>query len=141
MKAANCPAGTIITVPKGLVTHFGVYIGNGRVIDNSREAVGVSERSQEAFSSGKEIGFFDIPNTQNEGEHRVACAKEHLGQAYRLLSWNCEHFSKLVSTNRASSTQVTGMVVGATLGTAYGKSVQAAVLGGVAGLLIARCLA
>ncbi|WP_162265868.1 lecithin retinol acyltransferase family protein [Celeribacter ethanolicus] len=108
-------AGTIIKTLKFPVTHYGIYIGNGQVIDNSpkRGAVGVTTISD--FKRDGVCEIVNAPPSTQEGSRRCGLAHQRIGKPYHLLQQNCEHFVTEIMTGTAKSTQV---AIAATIGIA-----------------------
>ncbi|SFU58278.1 Lecithin retinol acyltransferase [Aliiroseovarius crassostreae] len=140
MNINNCPPGTTLIVSKPPVMHFGIYAGNGRVIDNSPRTGCVSERSLEDFSNGNKVQIRDIPATPAQGIERLQQARNHLGTRYNLLNWNCEQFVNFICGGRARSTQLIGITTGALLGAATGSSWRNVMIGSFAGLLLSKSI-
>lgn len=140
MKPLTCPVGTILTVSKPPVIHYGIYAGNGMVIDNSPTTGGVTKRSVLDFSNGSPVEISDAPKTHTQGSARLEEAQKHLGMSYNLLNWNCEHFARFISEGRARSTQVACTATGTILGATIGSSWRSALVGGFVGILFSKCI-
>lgn len=98
--------GDRIAINKALfITHFGIYIGDGMVIDNSAQHGRVEQRTLEEFA-GQEKAYI-IPHTSMFSPNEIVVrAKEGLGRPYRLLSRNCEHFVTDILFGKPQSKQV-----------------------------------
>ncbi len=83
---------------RGIYTHHGIYVGNGRVIHYSGLADGlqsgpVEEVSLEEFSAGHSYEIVEHPNRKFSREESVRRAKSRIGEnAYSITGNNCEHF-------------------------------------------------
>ena len=83
---------------RGLYTHHGIYVGNGRVIHYSGLANGlqsgpIEEVSLEEFSAGYGYEIVEHPNRKFSREESVRRAKSRIGEdAYSVTGNNCEHF-------------------------------------------------
>lgn len=114
-------AGDIIYVDRGVYKHYGVYIGNGRIVhfaasaDNELDADNayIQETSIEEFLRGG-TGYIDSdcePVYSPEDTVRRACS--HIGKGkgyYDLVFCNCEHFARWCKTGKSESAQVNGVV-------------------------------
>jgi len=81
----------------GIVAHYGLYVGEGKVIDNHPDR-GVSVQSYSQFLNGKNLER--VKRFKGSGEARsriVENAISMLGAKYDLISFNCEHFVNRVS--------------------------------------------
>lgn len=85
--------------------HVGVYAGADRVIHNSKVHLRVVEESVAAFAEGAAITIEARARTGTEWLV-VERARRHLGSAYSLLSWNCEHLVEYARTGSPSSPQL-----------------------------------
>jgi len=97
--------GTAISIALGPITHFGIYLGAGRVIENSKLAGCVRELSLEQFAGGRTF-YIDQTASRYSPCEVVARAKSLLGRPYSLLRSNCEHFKNEVLRGRPYSRQV-----------------------------------
>ena len=97
--------GDLLTVSKSLiVTHSGIYIGNGKLIDNSGKRGSVGYRSIDDFADGKEISVIQYESKYSRSQV-VARAESHIGKPYKLWSQNCEHFTNEVLFDSVTSKQ------------------------------------
>lgn len=95
----------------GIIDHYGLYVGYGKVIDNHPER-GVCLISVESFLSGRKLvriaRFEGNPNERNQVVQR---ANSMLGLNYHLTDFNCEHFVNEVWGAGRSSQQLATAVV------------------------------
>ncbi|NOR61346.1 MAG: hypothetical protein GQ535_02485 [Rhodobacteraceae bacterium] len=97
--------GDLLTVSKSLiVTHSGIYVGNGRLIDNSGKRGSVGYRSIDDFADGKEISVIQYESKYSRSQV-VARAETRIGKPYKLWSQNCEHFTNEVLFDSITSKQ------------------------------------
>lgn len=121
----------------GLYRHFGIYIGDGKVIhyaaqngdmDKDEEKVSVHETTLAHFREGDDLYEMDfsrdykycrvwryIVRSHNyelqSPEQTVLRAKSRLGETeYNLVSNNCEHFALWCKTNVSESKQVDNLL-------------------------------
>jgi uncharacterized protein YycO len=76
----------------GFIDHYGLYVGNGSIIDNHPD-IGVSAISLNSFLSGRKLER--IARFQGNLYSRnlvVRKAQSMLGLNYHLTKFNCEHF-------------------------------------------------
>ncbi|MBQ7168742.1 MAG: lecithin retinol acyltransferase family protein [Synergistaceae bacterium] len=109
--------GDVIKVNRTLYAHYGVYVGNGRVIHYTDEGGGdfkgkVQETSLATFLDGAD-GYFvceldpDDYEQIYSPEDTVKRAREKLGEEdYNFFTHNCEHFAVWCKTGEARSSQV-----------------------------------
>ncbi|WP_421704817.1 lecithin retinol acyltransferase family protein [Aliiroseovarius sp.] len=108
--------GTILKTRKFPVTHYGIYAGNGFVIDNSPADQGVTKRSLSEFAGSAGFAVHRFPANSAEGQVWISTAERFLGRPYNAVSFNCEHFVSLATTNKPSSKQVAAASFGALAG-------------------------
>jgi len=90
----------------GVVDHYGLYVGNGRVIDNHPER-GVSVIGLHDFLSGR--GLERIKRFRGNSFARnqvVNRAYSMLGMSYHLTRFNCEDFVHVAWNSGKKSQQV-----------------------------------
>ncbi len=88
----------------GFVVHEGIYTDEGTVISNSRRNGRVIEESLAAFSGGRKVT--NIGPLSDISPHRaVAHARTRLGDKYRLLADNCQHFVRRCYQKKPTSPQ------------------------------------
>lgn len=76
----------------GIIDHYGLYVGNGKVIDNHPDR-GVSLISLNAFLSGRELERIARFNGNSFSKNQVVRkGYSMLGMNYQLTKFNCEHF-------------------------------------------------
>lgn len=91
----------------GIIDHFGLYIGNGNVIDNHPER-GVRVVSLESFLRGRELDrIVRFKGSAYERSQVVRRAYSMIGQDYHLTKFNCEHFVNAAWGAEIKSSQVT----------------------------------
>jgi len=110
-------AGDILSVFRGIYFHYGVYVGNGRVVHfcsttrNELDSLSadIVETSISRFANGDPISVDTQIAPVFDREEIVRRARKSIGTklgTYNLLSNNCEHFAnwcrcgKLVSHQR-----------------------------------------
>jgi len=102
----NLTPGTIVSVDVGLVTHLGIISDRaGYIISNSLRSGQVTEEPVNVFTNGKTIKVHNYPSKKIP-EDVIARAKSKIGQAYSLISWNCEHFVRWVHGLKVESKQL-----------------------------------
>lgn len=76
----------------GIIDHYGLYVGNGRVIDNHPDR-GVCLISIHSFLNGRELERIARFNGNSFSRNQVV-RKGYLklGMKYHLTKFNCEHF-------------------------------------------------
>lgn len=77
----------------GWFWHFGLYVGDGYVIDRSARCGGVARRPLTAFSDGRTITNLGHSGARQRHEV-VQTAYELIGSPWALLDRNCESFVK-----------------------------------------------
>lgn len=90
----------------GVVEHLGLFVGNGRVIDN-HPSRGVSLISVESFLNGEPL--LRIDSYQGSYHSRslvIQKAYSMLGMKYHLTEFNCEHFVNIAIGAGRKSPQV-----------------------------------
>ncbi|MBQ7215193.1 MAG: lecithin retinol acyltransferase family protein [Synergistaceae bacterium] len=109
--------GDVIRVAHTFYYHYGVYVGNGRVIHYTDEGGGdfkgmVQETSLETFLNGedsysvREFDPEDYPHI-NSPEETVRLARSKLGEEdYNFFAHNCEHFAVWCKTGQDRASQV-----------------------------------
>lgn len=100
----NFRFGQVLKTPRGFYKHYGICIGNNRVIHNNK-GEGVREVSLAEFANGCAI----IPSREIQPLNpsiAVQKAKKYLGAPYGLIFENCEHFVRVVSGLKKESTQI-----------------------------------
>ncbi len=95
----------------GVVDHYGLYIGNGQVIDN-HPSRGVSIVTIGSFLSGRNLERVNyFKGNAWERNRVVEWAYSMLGRKYHLTEFNCEHFVRMAWGEGRKSRQVS-MAVG-----------------------------
>lgn len=129
---------------RGVYTHHGIYVGNGRVIHYSGLSDGIQsgpieEVSLDSFCSGYGYEIVNHEKRKYSREESVNRARSRLGEnAYSVAGNNCEHFVNWCIDGDHTSSQVdvgTGAGSSALSGAVgVGSRVAVASAGSVAGL-------
>ena len=111
-------SGDVICVNRGMYRHYGVYDGNGKVIDISpdngdnslrnKHNAHVRKRSLSGFLNG-DPGFVDNSPGVHSRKQTLKRARAEVGtgrNSYDLLFNNCEHKAREWQTGRKHSGQV-----------------------------------
>ncbi|WGK69610.1 lecithin retinol acyltransferase family protein [Candidatus Haliotispira prima] len=96
--------GDVLQVNVG-VTHYGIYVGNGHVIHNSKQRSCITKETLKTFSGGGEIALSHEIVPENR-EETVEYAESHLEDDYYLFSNNCEHFARAACGKLKESKQL-----------------------------------
>jgi len=108
--------GDTLTRRKGLVSHHGVALGDGRVLHNM-PGLGEHISSEAEFGAGRKVKV--RRRSLAERERALAAAeRQTAGRGYHLFTNNCEHTVNRASTGQAHSPQLRGWVAGVTLAAA-----------------------
>jgi len=95
----------------GAVTkHYGVCVGHDshgqpRFIHNTARHGRVTHATLADFSGGKQV-HVELRAVPGQADEVVRRAEQHLGTAYNLITFNCEHLANLATTGEATSWQV-----------------------------------
>jgi hypothetical protein len=110
--------GDILFVDRGLYQHYGIYIGDNKVIHfspkkefelNPEHAL-IHEASLEDFLRGGVLQIDRDTEANFDKNEIVNRAKSQIGvKGYDLFSNNCEHFARWCVTGEYESTQVTNL--------------------------------
>jgi hypothetical protein len=106
------PLAAHLVTPRGIYTHHGVYVGNGRVIHYAGFAgrLGrgpVEDVSLEQFAHGHVVRVRNAGHARFDRAEVVERARSRLGEAsYRILTNNCEHFCEWCLRGEHRSGQV-----------------------------------
>ena len=110
--------GDTLSRRKGLVSHTGVALGDGRVLHNL-PGRGEHISSEAEFSNGRPVQVLPRSRAQREralsGAHHHDMAYHYGGTSarrYQLLTNNCEHTVHRVTSGRARSPQLRGWLAG-----------------------------
>jgi len=106
--------GTVLSIQYPTFKHYGIYIGDGLIVHNSKKFKQVQTISVEDFKDGRAISVSSIKPKNNA--LAVQTAKKYLGLPYRLFDENCEHLVRTVCGLTKESTQVQKYLISA-LGT------------------------
>lgn len=104
--------GAHLTTPRKTCVHHGIYVGNGRVIHNKWFLLrfwngGVREVSLTEFSLGRLVTHQKQTIAIFPSEEIVARAYSRMGERrYKLLTNNCEHFTRWCLTGISRSFQI-----------------------------------
>mgnify|MGYP003669203508 CR=1 FL=1 len=94
----------------GFIDHFGVATGDGRVVSNSLRHGGVLAQSEPEFSAGKPVTRHGSPDP-SQAHSAAGRALSRIGEPWRPLSSNCEHFVRKVYGLREESPQAMGVMI------------------------------
>ncbi|MFZ3194315.1 MAG: lecithin retinol acyltransferase family protein [Moraxellaceae bacterium] len=110
------PVGSVIGIARGLYKHYGVYIGNNRVVHySSDEGDNLSSNTiiktdMDFFMEDSDRFYmlkFDKDADVFNGQETKKRALSQLGKnEYNLISNNCEHFAMWCKTGKNTSDQV-----------------------------------
>lgn len=117
--------GDILYRRKGLVEHVGAYFGDDQVIHNSPSG-NVQLCSLAHFSEGKDVKVVASGLSAFQEQQFLQRAKEKLGQQrrYNFISVNCEQLVSEILSGTPSSPQVQGALLGCIAGTLLAQSVS-----------------
>jgi len=116
--AKELQAGDIIFTDRVLYQHYGIYVGNGKVIHYAARNgdfgldVGVRETYLEQFAVDGKYGKVKLKGNYSgvkhfSGKETVRRAQSRIGEkSYNLLFNNCEHFALWCKTGKSKSIQV-----------------------------------
>lgn len=104
-----CP-GEAVYVKVGLIKHYGIVTELGTIINSSKRRGAVMEETIESFSEGRQIlrASFQAALAPHEVINR---ARSKLGERWRLLDENCEHFVRWALGLKKTSEQVVGWML------------------------------
>lgn len=102
--------GARVTVYVGGVRHEGIVsdafsLGEPYVISNSRRTGLVAEEPLSAFSQGRDLQVLE-PLADVPVWWLLLRARSRVGEPWRLLTWNCEHFVRWCYGVRVESPQL-----------------------------------
>ena len=115
--------GDIIYAQDILYRHYGIYEGNGKVIDFSASKghetdaadACIREKSLSAFAKGRECSVDDSVEQKFSPTETVRRARSQIGRRkgeYNLATNNCEHFARECKSGKSESKQVQKVVAG-----------------------------
>ncbi len=115
--------GDVIYAQDVLYRHYGIYEGNGKVIDFSSSKghetdaadACIREKSLSAFAKGRECGVDDSVEQKFSPNETVRRARSQIGRRkgeYNLATNNCEHFARECKSGKSESKQVQKVVAG-----------------------------
>ena len=91
---------------KKFVWHFGIYAGNGMIIDHAPRN-GAHERTWDEFSEGEDVYIVPREHDDLPREEILRRARLNLGRwAYNMFNSNCEHFINWCRKGKLKSKQV-----------------------------------
>lgn len=112
--------GDMIRVKRGLYDHYGIYVGNNRVIHYSGSLSGkltkeprVEEVSLRKFLDGAESYQYYVDDENGySADETIRRARRLLGEEkYDLVFRNCEHFARWCRTGEDRSYQVENVLM------------------------------
>ena len=103
--------GDVLSIQYTGFKHYGIYAGNGLVIQNSKKTKQVDEVSIDTFSDGKSINISNIKSINPA--LAVQTARKYIGLPYNLFGENCEHFVRTSCGLIKESTQVQKYLISA----------------------------
>lgn len=115
--------GDVIYAQDVLYRHYGIYEGDGKVIDFSASKghetdaadACIREKSLSVFANGRECGVDDSVEQKFSPKETVRRAQSQLGKKkgeYNLATNNCEHFARECKSGKSESKQVQKVVAG-----------------------------
>lgn len=115
--------GDVIYAQDVLYRHYGIYEGNGKVIDFSSSKghetdasdACIREKSLSAFAKGRECSVDDSVEQKFSPTETVRRARSQIGRRkgeYNLATNNCEHFARECKSGKSESKQVQKVVAG-----------------------------
>ena len=115
--------GDVIYAQDVLYRHYGIYEGDGKVIDFSSSKghetdaadACIREKSLSAFAKGRECGVDDSVEQKFSPNETVRRARSQIGRRkgeYNLATNNCEHFARECKSGKSESKQVQKVVAG-----------------------------
>ena len=116
MKNNYLKRGDVLRVYRGLYYHYGVYVGNGRVVhfcstgmnELDSSSADIVETSFARFSKGDDVSVDNRYVARYSSEEVVERAKKMIGTQmgkYDLYGNNCEHFANWCKTGETMSYQ------------------------------------
>jgi len=110
-RVATIALGTELIVSRRGYRHYGIYVGDGRVVHYAGRISYprglVEEVSIADFTAGRRIHVGDASNERIPGADVVRRARSRLGERrYDLLQNNCEHFCSWCQNGEPRSVQV-----------------------------------
>jgi len=86
--------GSVVSVLVNNVSHPGIYVGGGFVIDNSQRDNGVKRIPMEVFRGGRKLRYHGFSGSLSP-EQVVENAYAAIGQAYDFYLFNCKDFVRM----------------------------------------------
>jgi hypothetical protein len=122
LRRNNVPvSGSIVKVTRGLYSHYAIVEGIDPVsrewiVIHNEKGHGVEREFLANVIANSPWQVFNVPKNQAESAQRIETARELIGERYDLLTFNCEHFVRLVVHGNAESPQVQNFLLVAGLG-------------------------
>ncbi|BCV42347.1 lecithin retinol acyltransferase family protein [Shewanella algae] len=91
--------------------HYGIYIGNDKVIHNSKKFGRIEEITLHDFADNRKIQASSIQS--DNPLIAIQTAKKYIGLPYNLFAENCEHFVRMTCGLVKESTQVQKYLISA----------------------------
>lgn len=116
--------GDVIFAQDVLYRHYGIYEGDGKVIDFSSSKghetdasdACIREKSLSAFAKGRPLAIDGSVEENFSPNETVRRARSQIGKKkgeYNLATNNCEHFARECKSGKSESKQVQKVVTGA----------------------------
>ncbi len=116
--------GDVIFAQDVLYRHYGIYEGDGKVIDFSASKghetdandACIREKSLSAFANGRPLAIDGTVEENFSPNETVRRARSQIGKKkgeYNLATNNCEHFARECKSGKSESKQVQKVVTGA----------------------------
>lgn len=130
------PLGSVIYAKRTLYRHYGVYVGDGRVVhfaakkgfETDAENAFIQMTSLDEFAKGDEIevepDYEGALGGKETAERAMACVGEGKGE-YNLVFNNCEHFANWCKYGEKSSSQVRTAVAATAVAVGVGAIITA----------------
>lgn len=115
MSITYIPVGSKVWINLRAIRHVGVYLGNNRVIHNSKRTNQVVTEDLETFASGHTIKFCPPKQTFDQNDFYNK-AEQIVGQKYSVSRFNCEHLASYLLGGKVSSPQWTSTMTSAGIG-------------------------
>lgn len=110
MQQVQAKPGATLRVWLGAYWHYGILVEGSRVVHNSKQHGCVVEEPFYLFSEGNPVEIYREISGHNL---QLAClrARQLLGLAYSLFTYNCEHFVRVVHGLAPESPQIQKVVL------------------------------
>lgn len=131
MNELKMPIGSKVWINLKPIRHFGVYLGDNRVIHNSKRTNQVAIENLETFAYGHRIEFRAPKQTVDPNGLREK-ALQTVDQKYSISNFNCEHLVSYLlddeNVSRQLSYTMTSAGIGLSVSMAAGLSVKQTIL-------------